>query len=169
MLLLKLAIFLPLIALFGLLIRADFTQRRLPNLWVGYYALLFPLYAWTQGFSSGQFVSHCLMGAGAFLVMLLPFIRGGIGGGDIKLATVVMMWAGPYSAAPTVLIIGVCGALLGISGWLVDKMVKHPLASDAGSPGFTPGYWISARRGVPYGAALVAGGITVLISQGVTY
>ncbi|KAA8999447.1 hypothetical protein FJU30_14035 [Affinibrenneria salicis] len=159
-----------LIVLFGLLIRADLTRRCLPNRWVGYYALLFPAYASSQGMSGGEFAAHCLVGALAFLFLLLPFLRGGAGGGDVKLGTVVMMWAGPHAAASVLVAIGLVGALIGIAGWLADRLTtKRPPAASAAraeQPGLSPGYLLSARRGVPYGVALVAGGITALLSQG---
>ncbi|MEC5343020.1 prepilin peptidase [Brenneria populi] len=168
MLFLKLLLSALLIALFGLLIRADLTRRRLPNRWVGYYALLFPLYAWIQGWSWGAFVAHALTAVIAFLLLLLPFLRGGAGGGDVKLGTAVMLWAGPQSAAAVLMAIGLVGALLGIGGWLADRLAarRPPAAALAGKPPLSPGYLLSARRGVPYGVALVAGGITALISQG---
>ncbi|MEC5318918.1 prepilin peptidase [Brenneria populi subsp. brevivirga] len=170
MLFLKLIITAILIALFGLLMRADLTRRRLPNRWVGYYALLFPLYAWVQELSWGAFAAHALTAVIAFLLLLLPFLRGGAGGGDVKLGTAVMLWAGPQSAAAVLMAIGLVGALLGIGGWLADRLAERrpPVAppAPAGKPPLSPGYLLSARRGVPYGVALVAGGITALISQG---
>lgn len=168
--LLKLIIAALLIALFGLLMRADLIRRRLPNRWIGYYALLFPLYAWMQGLSWGAFAAHGLVAVAAFLLLLLPFLRGGAGGGDVKLGTVVMLWAGPQSAAAALVAIGLVGALLGIAGWLADLLAGGAPQADSHTPAgkqpLSPGYMLSARRGVPYGVALVAGGITALISQG---
>ncbi|MDX5628494.1 MULTISPECIES: prepilin peptidase [unclassified Brenneria] len=170
MLFLKLIIIALLIALFGLLIRADLTQRRLPNRWIGYYALLFPVYAWSQEISWIQFALHGLVAVVVFLLLLLPFVRGGIGGGDVKLGVAVMLWAGPQSAAAVLVAIGLVGALLGIAGWLADLLAdrKPQVASETPARESLPsfGHILSARRGVPYGVALVAGGITALISQG---
>ncbi|PWC17698.1 A24 family peptidase [Brenneria corticis] len=147
----------PLLALFWLLMRADLTRRCLPNRWVLYYALLFPFYAFSQGLNWAQFAAHCLVGATAFVLLLLSFIRGGVGGGDVKLGAVVMLWAGPFHAAPALVAISLVGALLGVAGWLADKRLKPPQAASAAL------YALSARRGVPYGVALVAGGLTVLL------
>ncbi|MEE3651094.1 MULTISPECIES: A24 family peptidase [unclassified Brenneria] len=162
MLFIKLTITASLLALFGLLIRADLTRRCLPNRWVLYYALLFPLYAFYQGLNGAQFATHCLVGAIAFALLLPPFIRGGVGGGDVKLGAVVMLWAGPLYAAPALVVIGLVGALIGVAGWLADKLAKRPpaVADPVNEPSLA--YALSARRGVP-GVALVAGGITVLI------
>lgn len=132
----------PLAALFWLLMRADLTHRRLPNRWILCYALLFPVYAWLRDMGWAQFAVHALVGAATFLLLLLPFACGGFGGGDVKLATAVMLWA---------------GALLGIGGWLADRCaVLLRRWREA----------LSARRGVPYGVALVAGGAAALLSQG---
>ncbi|MCG8710794.1 prepilin peptidase [Brenneria sp. 4F2] len=171
MLLFKLFISALLIALFGLLIRADLTRRRLPNRWIGYYALLFPVYAWVQGLNWQQSAVHGLVAMVAFLLLLLPFVRGGVGGGDVKLGAVVMLWAGPLSMASVLVVIGLVGAMLGIAGWLADLLTdrtSQTASSDAPvrKPSLSPGYMLSARRGVPYGVALVAGGITALVSQG---
>ncbi|MFC3394461.1 A24 family peptidase [Brenneria rubrifaciens] len=159
-------IFAPLLVLFGLLIHADLTRRCLPNRWILFYALLFPFYFFYQGTNWVLFATHCLIGLITFALLLLLFIRGGVGGGDVKLGAVVMLWAGPLYAAPALVVISVVGALLGIAGWLADRIIKPPEAAVSGMAS-TLGYAISARRGVPYGVALVAGGMTVLIiSQG---
>nr|WP_240630118.1 prepilin peptidase [Brenneria alni] len=157
----------PLLVLFGLLIHADLTRRCLPNRWILYYALLFPFYFFYQGTNWVQFITHCLVGVIAFTLLLLPFMRGGVGGGDVKLGAVVMLWAGPLYAAPALIVIGLVGALLGVAGWLADKgMNPQPAASPPrrGSIWQRMAYALSARRGVPYGVALVAGGMTVLVS-----
>ncbi|TBU93534.1 A24 family peptidase [Stutzerimonas kirkiae] len=148
---------LPLAAIFWQLARADLLRRRLPNRWVLLYAGLFPLNAWLGEMGWSALALHGLAAALTFLSLLPPFMHGGIGGGDVKLATVLMLWAGPSGAPAALLATGLGGLLLGIAGWLADRC-----------PGSSPRglrHALSARRGVPYGVALVLGGIVVLLLE----
>nr|NMN92753.1 prepilin peptidase CpaA [Brenneria salicis ATCC 15712 = DSM 30166]RBP63730.1 prepilin peptidase CpaA [Brenneria salicis ATCC 15712 = DSM 30166] len=156
----KLTVLVLLAGLFALLAHADLTRRRLPNRWIAYYALLFPFYAWGMEMGWMQLIGHGVTALTTFLLLLPLFIRGGIGGGDVKLGTVVMLWAGVSSLASVLVVVSLAGALLGMAGWLTDKFCSSQTASETA--------WrtaLSARRGVPYGVALVCGGITALAEQ----
>lgn len=156
----KLTVLVLLAGLFALLAHADLTRRRLPNRWIAYYALLFPFYAWGMEMGWMQLIGHGVTALATFLLLLLLFTRGGIGGGDVKLGTVVMLWAGVSSSASVLIVVSLAGALLGMAGWLTDKCRTSQTTSETA--------WqaaLSARRGVPYGVALVCGGITALAEQ----
>jgi len=72
----------------------DLTRRLIRN-WISIaLLLLFVLFAFftTQPL---DVAGHMLWAAGLFAVMFIGFCFGKVGGGDVKLATVTMLWAGP--------------------------------------------------------------------------
>src|SRR5690554_416706 len=92
---------------------------------------------------------------------LLLFALGGMGGGDVKLGAAVFAWAGTQSLWPALFVVGVTGLLLAVLGLLADALSKHyppPLKSRRRKLARA----LSAKRGVPYGVALAAGGLAAL-------
>lgn len=155
-------VFFALLVVLFLLLRSDLRERRLSNGLILIYALLFIPYALVLDIQWGLFVKHAVCGLAAFLILLLLFARGGIGGGDVKLGAVMMLWAGPGAAMSALFVTGIAGALLGIIGWLVDRW---PEAGEKGRRRCSlqrVRFALSARRGVPYGVALIAGSIVAL-------
>ncbi len=152
--------------LFVLLLLAshDLRRRQLPNRWVAAYALLFLPYIWLAGFTPGQLGEHLLVGGAAFLVLFVFFVAGVTAGGDVKLGTAVLLWAGPALALPVVAVIAWTGGVVGVLGWLADRRSGRRLVA-ACRPLHRVWHALSARRGVPYGVALAAGGLYVLWRQ----
>ncbi|MFT0533433.1 prepilin peptidase [Castellaniella hirudinis] len=138
---------------------SDLKHRLLPNRWVAAYALLFPLFAASASLGFSLFFWHVLLGALAFFVFFLLFMTGVMGGGDVKLGTAVFLWAGPHLALPVLLITAWLGGALGIVGWLADRrcLARRMPAQHGLFSGMLR--WVSARRGVPYGVGLAAGGL----------
>lgn len=139
-------------------------SRRLANLKVGLYTMLFLPCAGMAGVSIAQFGGHLLVAGLAFAVLLILFVVGAMAGGDVKLGAAVMLWAGPSLALPTVAVIAWTGGAVAVLGWLADRRAIRRLGL-----GWRPLRRVrqafSARRGVPYGVALAAGGIYVLWQQ----
>lgn len=142
----------------------DLTHRRLSNRVVGLYAALFLPYAWLAGLSAGQAGGHVLVAGLAFLVLLGLFMAGGMAGGDVKLGTAVLLWAGPPLGFPVVAVIAWTGGVVAVLCWLADRSAVRRLAL-AFRPLRRARRVVSARRGVPYGVALAAGGLYVMWRQ----
>ncbi|QDQ88033.1 peptidase A24 [Alcaligenaceae bacterium SJ-26] len=152
------------LSLLFLLARTDLRQRRLPNVLVLAYAAFFLPWAWLHGLSWAQAGLHLMVGGGGFLVLLLLFAVRCMGGGDVKLGAAVLFWAGPLKMLPVIAVVAWTGALIGILGWLCDRYAA--LCMKNGRP-LADRRWLhalSARRGVPYGVALAAGGLCALWS-----
>ena len=57
----------------------------------------------------------------AFVLMLLCYARGLMGGGDLKLMTVALLWSGPHCAIPFLIILVFTAFLLAVAakfGWV---------------------------------------------------
>lgn len=144
------------------LAHSDLRHRRLANTLVISYALLFVLYAWWAGFDPGRWGAHALTAAFAFLVLLVLFALGAMGGGDVKLGTAVLLWAGPTYALPVVLLIAWVGGGLAVLGLLADRPWAARFAAGPSRHIITA---LSARRGVPYGVALAVAGLWLVWQQ----
>jgi prepilin peptidase CpaA len=145
-----------------LLAYRDLSARRLPNADVTAYAMLFLLYAEISGMGWAQIGSHAAVGAITFALVALLFILRIIGGGDVKLWSAVMLWAGPQGAITALVIATVCGSLLGIMGWVSKYMLRRK-RKPAGAPVFR---MLTAKRGVPYGVGLAIAGLHTLVVAG---
>ncbi len=146
------------LALLLALATQDLRHRRLPNRWVGTYALMFPFCAWALGFGWTQAGWHVLAGLSALLVASAFFALRWMGGGDVKLWSALMLWAGPPLALQAVLIATLGGGLLGLLSWFARWRLRRsprPLGRRLWR------LW-SADRGVPYGIALALAGTYVL-------
>lgn len=150
----------PCLILSVLLIR-DLTSRTLPNLLVTTYALLFLPYFFLHGGGWVDLAGHLLVGFAAFVVLFGLFLINAMGGGDVKLGAAVFMWAGPSLALPVLIIVGLTGGVLGVLGWLADcRFWQRPAQRFRALNAVL--YALSAKRGVPYGVALVAGALFVV-------
>ncbi len=58
------------------------------------------------------------VGVLAFLVALLPFARGWLGGGDVKLLSVCLLWVSPWQSVDFLLVMALVGAGLALV-WLI--------------------------------------------------
>lgn len=148
------------LAVLAVLAWHDLRRRWLPNRWVGCYAALFLPYAWLSGLGVAQLGAHLAVAGVGFLCLLILFVLGGMGGGDVKLGTAVLLWAGPISALPALVMITWSGGLLAVAGWLADHATRGQRASPPVMRSAVRA--LSARRGVPYGVALAGGGLYVL-------
>jgi prepilin peptidase CpaA len=106
-----------------------------------------PLGAWLAGWATGLL----LLGVGALL-----FSRGWVGGGDVKLAAVIALWAGPGLLSDFALVTSVAGVLLAMVmlSPLRRRMPKAPLAVAAG-----------LHQPMPFGVPLAAGGAWITVLQ----
>lgn len=139
---------------------SDLLYRRIPNWVVALIALTFLVHGLGRDLSLSQWGLHLAVAGGAFVICALCFMAGWLGGGDVKLATTVLLWAGPLVAPVILVVTGLSGILVALTGLVIQRL--EPTTS-----GTLPGplaVW-SARRGVPYGIGLSLGGALAVLSQ----
>jgi len=88
------------------------------------------------------------IGAGIFVVGAFLFHFGQMGGGDVKLLTVLGIWAGPAQVLPFVLQVGLAGGVLTMA-WIANGMFVAPALGRV--------VHNDSKRSVPYGVAIGAG------------
>ncbi|AOK20009.1 peptidase A24 [Burkholderia cepacia] len=125
----------------------DLRDRRLSNRVVLAFGALYFVAAALARDGFAPLAGH--VAAGATMLLLFGAMRhaGWIGGGDVKLAAAVCLWAGPALAVPVLTIVGAGGLACGVAA----------LAADARQRRTAPARPV-ATRGVPYGVALALGG-----------
>jgi prepilin peptidase CpaA len=89
-----------------------------------------------------------------FLVAAAGFAAGMIGGGDVKLAAAVALFAGPALVLDFLLVVGIVGGVLGII-----VLAGVPLGPVTNTGGTTVRGRLRGR--LPYGPAIAAGGLWV--------
>ncbi|RQT20939.1 prepilin peptidase [Burkholderia contaminans] len=123
----------------------DLRDRRLSNRAVLAFAALYFVAAALVRDGFAPLAGHVATGAATLLLFGGMRHAGWIGGGDVKLAAAVFLWAGPALAFPVLTGVGTGGALCGVA-----LLASRPRR--AGSVRAV------AARGVPYGVALALGG-----------
>lgn len=146
--------------LLSLLARAawqDLRHRRIPN-----DVLLGVLVLWLAYRPSIGLVSASLAVAVAIAVLtagICAWRFGWLGAGDVKLLTVLSLWAGPDATVELLLVTGVAGGVLGLVALVARTSRPSPL-------GLPLADGASATRGlsasVPYGVAIALGGVWVI-------
>ena len=97
---------------------SDLRTRRIPNWLVIVLGLAYLPLAWIAGHSAPDIAINIGVGAVVFAVGVFLFARGWIGGGDVKLAAVSVMWLGAGLALPYVLLTSIFGAGFALAGLL---------------------------------------------------
>ena len=97
---------------------SDMRTRRIPNWLVIALGLAYLPLAWVAGHSSIDMAVNIGAGAVMFAVGVVLFAKGWIGGGDVKLAAVSVMWLGAGLALPYVLLTSLFGAAFALAGLL---------------------------------------------------
>jgi prepilin peptidase CpaA len=135
----------------------DLRRRRLPNRLVAGVLLSYLLYA---AVAPAHLPLHLGVGLAALLVGMLLTAGGVIGAGDAKLAAAIFCWAGPEASLPTLLLITQTGLLLALLGLAARFGLRHGVSG----PPARLLHCLTVDRGVPYGVALAAGGMFVLLT-----
>ncbi|WP_269510715.1 A24 family peptidase [Burkholderia sp. IMCC1007] len=131
----------------ALLAAQDLRDRRLSNRAVLSLATLYCVAAALTREGLVALAGH--VATAAAMLALFGSLRhaGWLGGGDVKLAAAVFLWAGPALALPVLTIVGASGAVCGCVA----------LAAGAWQRRVAPAR-MATSRGVPYGVALALGG-----------
>lgn len=141
-----------LIALAIALVVAAFTdirRRQIDNWLNGAIALAAPLFWWSSDLSLWPDVAIQLgMALAAFALLAGLFALKAMGGGDVKLLTVLALWVRPELFMQLLVIMAIAGGVLTIVMF----------------------FWYTARRqkermAIPYGVAIAFGGLWVLAAN----
>ena len=128
---------------------SDFRHRIISNRLNLAIALLAPLSWWSAGLPlwPGVFVQLALATA-VFAVFAVLFFLGGMGGGDVKLATALALWFAPADMLRLILLMSIAGAPITLAAW-----ADHRAGGQAG------------RVKVPYGIAIAIGAGAILAER----
>lgn len=138
----------------------DLRLRRLPNAAVNTFAILYFVNAAVTGAAFSSWGIHLAFGGASFVVAALMFRLGLLGGGDVKLAAAIFLWAGPESW-PVLVVVSLCGLLVSVAMLVVGGMLR--IRALAGASTWLS--WLAPARGVPYGVALALGGVVAVLVQ----
>lgn len=115
------------------------------------------------------------VGAGCFLLLLPLVMRGALGGGDMKLASAMMLGLPPHLAWDFVFATVMLGGVLALPYLAGPALVPPARPAAAAARGGRPGLlrrvlaaeaWRLRRRGpLPYGVAIAGGGLLVLLTS----
>jgi prepilin peptidase CpaA len=134
----------------------DIRSRRLPTRAVMLVACLYGIDAAVAGVSIVSLAAHLGAAAIGFALFALLFRCGWMGGGDVKLAAAVFLWAGPAYAWPVFFVVSSGGLVLGLTALIMGLFRRHATHSAPASTQPT------SQRGVPYGVPLALGGIAAV-------
>lgn len=112
---------------------------------------------WTGWVVSGAHVQvgySIGIGAATFLIGAILFHFNQMGGGDVKMLTVLGIWAGPAEVVPFLLQVAVFGGMLTMA-WIAYGRFAAPALGRVVS--------IESKRVVPYGVAIAAGAYLLLL------
>ena len=136
----------------------DVRSRIIPDRISLAVALVWVMYVLTDntGWQSGLIAAAIVFAVGFVL-----FERGFVGGGDVKLLTVVSLWAGTELVLPMILAIAIAGVFVSVAVWI------HARGLDFFSLGWRPQKTgdQAERLYVPYAVAILMGAIFVAGSK----
>jgi prepilin peptidase CpaA len=124
----------------------DFRTFKIPNETVLLLLLLYIAYALVARTRS-EIVWNIIVGAGTFCILLLLYARRALGGGDVKLLSVVSLWVGAHCA-------------LAFSILLLLLICLHVTAA---SIGWAPAQTLAERQVIPYAPSIAGALIGVII------
>jgi prepilin peptidase CpaA len=99
------------------------------------------------------------IGAAIFVTGAVLFHFGQMGGGDVKLLTVLSIWAGPSEVLPFLIQVAFAGGVLTMA-WIVNGHIVAPALGRI--------VQTDAKRVVPYGVAIAAGAYLMIARLWIT-
>jgi len=146
----------------------DLWSRRIPNLLVlaGLFTGLF-IAVLTAGLEG---LAFSLMGAAAgFSLLLLPYLLGGMGGGDVKLMMALGAILGPVSIFWVFIYTCLVGGVIALGVIIISGRWQVIAANGLLRLGIAmsyPRHLPSQNQAIPYGVAIAAG-VVIFLIQGV--
>jgi len=136
---------------------SDIRGYRIPNLLNLAILALYPVYVIAHA-GPIDWPLALVIALGAFVIALVLFMFGFIGGGDAKMMTVMALWAGPDLIIDFIFIMSIAGAVIAI---VMLTSARHALALACESVGQWRLRQVLLGDVLPYGIAVAAGGIFV--------
>jgi prepilin peptidase CpaA len=117
-----------------------------------------------------QIVESLIVAAILFLLLLVIYTRGAIGGGDVKLLVALALGFPLTGVIQLLTVTALAGGVLALAH-LVMRNLPHPRLAPAGSSFARRVYvverWRHLRHApLPYGVAIASGGIWTILSKG---
>ena len=141
----------------------DFRRLVIPNLLPILLCAVWPLYAAATGTTLYGAALSLGCALAVFVVGAFLFARGLLGGGDVKLLSAAVLWAGPAGTTRLLLLTCVFGGALAL--FLLMPMGRQLAAAGRWLLGQPP--MVMAERGlaisVPYGIAIAGAAVAVMI------
>ncbi|MGB0695167.1 MAG: A24 family peptidase [Rhodospirillaceae bacterium] len=131
----------------------DLRRYRIPNVLVGALLALYPLHVLTSPVAIDWIWSLALF-AGVFALGVVAFATGKVGGGDVKLIAVCVLWAGPEHIFPFLITCAVAGGLMAM---LLLMRSRYGLAMIFDGLHLTRARDLVMGDVVPYGLAIAIG------------
>lgn len=140
----------------------DVREFRIPNECSLLLLVLYPLHLWTSPQAVGIDMS-VVTAACVFAVAVLVYGFGTFGGGDVKLLTVMALWAGPALVWDLIVVTALAGGVMAVV-YMTRYRMMLAWAFDAVG-GVRIRDTLLAEQ-LPYGLAIAAGGVAVLTRLG---
>ena len=142
---------------------SDARTLRIPNVLSAAIAGLFAVHA-AMDLTLAETGTALGLAAATLVIGFIGFARGKIGGGDVKLLTVCMAWAGPAHAADFLIATALAGGVLALA--LMSPVLMRATAGlqrHWPQPTVTGAIHNAAvvRAPMPYGVAIAAGALVV--------
>lgn len=139
----------------------DLTSMKIPNWLCLTVFVAFWVFVPFAGFSWGEIGTHALVGLTVFVIGLVMFALGWVGGGDAKLLAATSFWWLWMELLSYIVVTALAGGLLAICLLLLRKW---PL------PSFMYRWtWMQTllkeEKDIPYGVALAVGGVVTLLNS----
>ncbi len=136
---------------------SDFKSLTIPN-WISLtICLLYPIAVFTSPVEIDWIWALAVFGS-VFVCGFLLYVMGGLGGGDVKLISVLCLWAGFGGVFPFLFTTVVAGGIL-VPVIIVREALKMP--DDTGSFTRRIRSALRARLQIPYGVAISLGSILI--------
>ena len=135
----------------------DVADYRIPNVISIALAALYPLFV-LFGTVQPAWGTALIIAAAVFAAGLGLFAAGLMGGGDVKLMTVVALWAGPVHIVGFLMVTALAGGLLAL---IIISPLRSLLAHTVASMGGSAINQTLSGAVLPYGVAIAAGGAYV--------
>jgi prepilin peptidase CpaA len=154
------------IGFFAVVAYGDVRTRRIPNELAAAVGAL-GLARISLAGDAGAALCTVVASAAVFTAAFVLFRRGLVGGGDVKLLTAASLLVGYDQLLGFLFVMGLCGGLVALAILAADKLDawRRSVAHPGASPQLREVRGTAGRPSVPYGVAIAAAGVLILVLQ----